>query len=765
MKKYSLTPKIALILAPVILFSYIILTGKALFWGTPSTQFIPWWSFAWRSLLAGQLPLWNPWVGMGAPLVANYQSGLFYPPYWIYFLVYAAGGVDWMAWSVTLIVCVHLIWAGWGTARLLEELRVGELGQAVGGLAFSLSGYLVARAGFLSINAAASWLPWLLLGVLKVARDKKNPFLTLTGPIAMMLLAGHAQTAWYSLVLGGVWMIFWSITSLPDTDGRWKTLGAGLLKYAAAGILGAGICAIQLLPTLEYLIHSPRAGEYGYSLAVTYSFWPWRILTLFVPNLFGTPVSGNYWGYGNFWEDAIYIGLFPIALALGALIQSLFLGRRPATVQNGHDRRAVSIFLGSITVVSFVLALGDNTPLFPFLYRFVPTFDLFQAPTRWTIWAVLSLSLLAGIGMDSLEKPSGRGLYFTRLAAAGCLAVVAGSALAWYFIKEIKPTFFLSTALAGVIGFLSVLLVLGKPADRESQQYRSWAWLVILLIGADMIGAGWGLNPGIEKSVYRETSNGKAGEGSRVWIPPDDEYQLKYKKYFLFSSFSPLDDWSSMFDLPLPNQGMLNRVEMVNNFDPLVPEYYQYWMDELVEENTPAGALDLMAVGEIIQLSGDSLLFQERDLPEGSRLRVVGCKEVLDTQEDVLEKVIAAPGDYFGDIVLTSRTEVNCVPGASGAASVMLRKNGYLQADVTSDKPGWLFWSQSLYPGWLARIDGKRIADPIPGNYLFQAVAVPAGTHQVEFIYRPASVIWGGAVTLLSLALWAFLVGIKRRTS
>jgi hypothetical protein len=483
-----------------------------------------------------------------------------------------------------------------------------------------------------------------------------------------------------------------------------------------------------------------------------------------VPNLYGNPAYGNYWGYGNFWEDAVYIGLLPVMLAVGSILSNLLVKKQSSPAQTRSGGRAFILFLGSITAVSFVLALGDNTPIFSFLYRYVPTFDLFQAPSRWSIWAVISLSILAGIGVDSLEKPTGRKLYFTRLAAAGFLAVVAGSGVAWYFIKQIKPTFFFSTALAGAIGFLSVLLVLGKPADRESRNYRFWAWLVVLLVSVDLVAAGWGLNPGIAKEVYREENEAERGEESRTLIPPEDEYQLKYKRYFLFSSFSPLDDWATMFEIPLPNQGMLSREEMVNNFDPLVPEYYQRWIDQLLEDSLPAAALDLMDVAEVRRVSETGIVVNDRDLPEGSRLRLVGCQKVLESQDDVLEKVMAAPEDYYRDVVLTSSSPVNCVSGVIGTAAIVESRNGYLVVDVAADQPGWLFWSQSWYPGWQARVDGKRIADPLPANYLFQAAEVPAGKHQVEFIYMPASMIWGGAVTLLSLALWAILACVKKRT-
>jgi hypothetical protein len=310
-------PRIFLVLAPLILLSPLFLSGKAFFWGTSSTQFIPWWKFAWESILSGQLPLWNPLSGMGAPLAANYQSALFYPPTWLYFIAYILAGIKGMAWFISIMVALHLIWSGFGTAILLRDLGANRFGQTVGGLAFSLSGYLVARAGFLSINSTVSWLPWLLLCLFHLSQKKSGAMVKLVSVLTMMLLAGHAQTVWIAVLFGGMWIIYWAASS-----GNIKSLGRSLASYLGAGLIAGLISAVQLLPTAEYLFSSQRAGEYGFDTAMTYSFWPWRFLGFVFPDLFGNPGTGLYWGYGNYWEDAIYIGLLPFLLAFGYAVRS-----------------------------------------------------------------------------------------------------------------------------------------------------------------------------------------------------------------------------------------------------------------------------------------------------------------------------------------------------------------------------------------------------------------------------------------------------------
>ena len=128
-------PVAFVIAGPFIFFIIQLLQGKALFWGTPVMQFVPWRTLAYDQFSAGILPLWNPLSGMGAPLAANYQSALFYPPGFLLYLFYLIGDAPGVAWGYTLLVPVHLAWAGLGMIQLTRLLNKGKRGQVVAGLA------------------------------------------------------------------------------------------------------------------------------------------------------------------------------------------------------------------------------------------------------------------------------------------------------------------------------------------------------------------------------------------------------------------------------------------------------------------------------------------------------------------------------------------------------------------------------------------------------------------------------------------------------
>ncbi|PYQ16308.1 MAG: hypothetical protein DMF79_18775, partial [Acidobacteria bacterium] len=74
--------------------------------------------------------------------------------------------------------------------------------------------------------------------------------------------------------------------------------------------------------------------------------------------------------------------------------------------------------------------------------------------------------------------------------------------------------------------------------------------------------------------------------------------------------------------------------------------------------------------------------------------------------------------------------------------------------------PGYVVLVDTYDPGWRARIDG--VAAPVlRANETFRAVALPAGEHNVEMIYRPPSVLRGLAITAAAVGLG--LLALARR--
>lgn len=73
---------------------------------------------------------------------------------------------------------------------------------------------------------------------------------------------------------------------------------------------------------------------------------------------------------------------------------------------------------------------------------------------------------------------------------------------------------------------------------------------------------------------------------------------------------------------------------------------------------------------------------------------------------------------------------------------------------VVASSNAFLFLGDTYYPGWRVLVDGRE-SQLYRANYLFRAVYVPAGYHQVVFFFDSPSFRLGKAISLTTLALLA----------
>jgi len=382
----ALIPIGTLLSLPLILYAPFLFGGKVLYWAVYLLQFYPWRQLAVEQIKAGSWPLWNSYLGAGTPLAANLQTGAFYPPNVLYLLMPVEHAFGWG-------LALHVALAGLSAYYLGRTLGLSRFGALIAGLAYGGGGYLIAHWVFPSMVYAAAWLPLLLAQTERLiqrtgpdAQARTLHWLAdialLALVIALQLLAGHAQTSFYS----GVIVAFFALYRLaqrraPDRGPRVRRslLAVGGLLLAA--VWGAALAAIQLLPTAELAAHSQRAGNLtDLTFAYELSFWPWRLITLLAPDFFGNPARGEYWAYGTYWEEAAFVGV--LALMLAALALAAWWRKRK---QSAGGPISLVPFLALLCLVSILLALGNRTPLYPLLFRYVPGFGLFQAPARLTI--------------------------------------------------------------------------------------------------------------------------------------------------------------------------------------------------------------------------------------------------------------------------------------------------------------------------------------------------------------------------------------------
>ena len=762
----SRLPLIALALTLALVFHRLWL-GEVFFWGLPALQFYPWREYAFDMIRQGQLPLWNPYNGAGAPLIANYQSALFYPPNW-------SGLMLPLAWSMSVTAVAHLFIAGWGMWAFTGRLCVPPVGRGISALAFGMTGYLVARLGTYPIISAAAWMPWLLwaaLGVLTQGRHRDVGWLAAFA--ALQLLAGHAQTTWYSLLLIGIFTIWWLLAHRPSrraatymTPFPYHPVQSRRLGWLIVSLaLAIGVAAIQLLPTAELLLLSQRSRGVDFDFAMNFSYSPARALNLLSPNVFGNPGDGSYATKGAFFEDAVYVGLIPLVSALAAVLS--WLWGKARGLQRPVYFASVPLWL-VVVLVAFVFALGKNSPVFPFLYNYVPMFDLFQAPVRWHIWTVFGLSVLAGIGVGAWGR--GHWLFFgTRLAVAACIGAAVLAVLSPRFLPPDVATndgvqvFIRAVTVTGVLGALAGLLTLRQPEQPDSRWYPWWSLAVLVVIAADLGYAALGLNPTVTPAFYDRLTPADYRPLRAYW-PEDVEETVKFETYLPFDDYRvATDNWQEFRASGLANFNLLDRTYSLNNFDPLLVGHYAEYID-LIESNPQQrdSLLQAAGVSSVYNSDGEPLPLEQ----PAARVWFAesGCfyytkafliSSLLDTDWQSARQVYF-PG--LGDYCLSEPTT-----SASGEILTMADYGNSVVLEVAVERDSWLVLADTYYPGWTATIDG-RPTEIFQTNLAFRSISVPPGAHVIRFDYHPWWLIPGALISIASLVIMLMLFRTKTPT-
>lgn len=419
----TILASLTLSLLTLLFFWQILLTNLILIGVDTFLYFYPYKAYASEALRQGRLPLWNPHLFMGAPLLANSQVGLFYPFNWPFLWL---DPPQQAAWSIGL----HIALAGLlllAYTRL--SLHLSWAGALVAAILFAFGGYLSAQVEHLNQLNAAAWLPLIfLLYDLALAKPQRRWFwsLWLALVVSLTLLAGHAQTVFISLFGLGLYALWRAMEAWSGGAEGQRGRGAGgqgskgagdrvagskvagftfhfsrftlsavrftlpaLLPLAFASILAVALAAIQLLPTAELSGLSIRSGGLTYREVVSFSLRPTILHYALLPplNLDLSQLLGEAFG-----EWVAYLGISGLLLALLGALQSIWL--QP-------PRRFV--FLAAC---GLVLSLGlFSGPIYLILYYLVPGFDLFRAPARWLLLYAFSGAVLAGYGFDALLEP------------------------------------------------------------------------------------------------------------------------------------------------------------------------------------------------------------------------------------------------------------------------------------------------------------------------------------------------------------------------
>jgi hypothetical protein len=517
-----------------------------------------------------------------------------------------------------------------------------------------------------------------------------------------------------------------------------------------------GLSSLWLIPTLEMSRYTLRTGL-SYQEAAAYALNPPQLIGLLVPNYFGRDPA-LHWGPWDRVETG-YLGILPLLLAVVALVL---------------ERRRSSRFLALLALVSFLLALGDNSVLHGWL-SLSPGFGQFRAPARYILLLDFALAALAAIGLHRLMQPlTDReeldlavmlkiltwvlgGLAIISLPLAYHALLVTQDRNAEIFRRAQAAadgvTTFALLAAAGLI-----LLHLARLGRLRSTALGIGATLLIAL---DLFSLGANVDVG-----YQDPTAGFDHPEAVAFLQRDD-------------SVNRVEVTTDVWHLWQPDLALLDGLyDAWGVYNPLtLADPTRFWQAAGPRSNSSYNFLGIKYIvaskagapadGDIVPIfDTDPAINIYLNLAALPRLLFVPEAISVDSHEAVWQALQAPTFKPTQSVILEQLDQPpppDSQPGSDPVTPATISLVQYdlhtVQVDLQSDFAGYLVLSDTYYPGWHAEIDGQ----PAPlyrANYAFRAVPVPAGNHTVRFSFEPFSWKVGLVVSGLTLLSLAGAVGL-----
>src|SRR2546421_3276716 len=505
---------IAVTLAPVLYFLPALLQSKVLCPDDNLLQNVPFRVAAAQMMRSGYLPLWNPYIFSGMPLLASAQVGILYPLNWSY-LFFAP------ATATNLMVVSTYIVAGLGAYLYARRIGASVTGAAITSLAWQFSGAAIGQISHINIIQTSAILPWVLWSVEGYAAKgtfKRGALVSVI--IAIQFFAGHQQTFVNSLLLVTVYVTVMAIANR-------ESLRRYLTSFAFI-VVGLLLSAVQILPTFELLRRSERSAA-TYEFFTSFSMPKRFIFTLLAPYIIGGGdvrlFLAPYVGPPFYQEMVGYVGLLTIMLAIIAVVMK-------------PDVRTK--FWAATAAICLLLAFGAYAPLD--LYKgiyYLPVLNLFRVPARHLMEVDFALAVLAGRGFTVLaahrDQFRARMIMLLSVGSVLVLTLLAVTVLrpaTFHLAREAPvtilraPELFVPIAIAAVSAYALWRYARGK---------RGAVLLVFLVLLFDL--AMWGQSSGWYVSSPQTT----------------DEYWHQTETVSVLHSIAP-EDRSSYRILTAPHQ-------------------------------------------------------------------------------------------------------------------------------------------------------------------------------------------------------------------
>lgn len=720
-------------------------------------SFYPWHRLIGESVQGGMIPLWNPYVLNGFPMHAANATAMFAPLTALsYVLPFDA------AWTAGFLL--RPVFAALGTALYARALGLGHSAALSAGLVLAWCGFQVGWAGQ-AMTDIVVWLPWVMLGVLRVAERATGPRIALTAiALAVPHLSGHPEVAVYVTLMGVgsalLYLIWPPLAANAATRDVWRMRLRALLGLTAMAALALLLAAIQLLPTIEWIPQLKRE-----LVGVSPSMPARDALNFVIRHMAAAPVNV----VGSFIPNAaMYAGLVTLLVV-------------PAALTHPRQREVWFFMLVLITALQFAFGWG---PLV-WLHHSMPT-PIDFPKMRIILLADFSLAMLAGFGVSALSSAGrrvpravvgviivcavGLGTLLLRLPDAGPLINDAADPLAG------PRSLFQGTPFAIAL-VVAVALATGVPSMRSRGRPHGAA--LCLLVAVDLLTFAYGHVPFSRTDVMLST-------------PPAIQFLQEHSDASsrILSTRNVIPyNWEAQYRLATPNGYLYVTKLIADVMAPITigpdPGVIELRHDRLLQSRSPL--IDFLGVRYLVadhaSGSADYLAgFPERFTPvfdDGyvrvyenpralPRARLVPCDgiEVQQFQRRAISRVNSPAFDHATMVILNEKIQCPEVAPPDGASLATDQAVEVVEATFNTYEvranvvvPSLLVYSDTFYVGWRGFVDGEEVPI-VRANHAFKALRVDPGQHLVRFVFDPWSFRLGSALSVIGLVIVGVLLAL-----
>ena len=732
-----------------------------------------------ESLRAGELPLWDRHVAAGFPLLADFQSGAFYPPHLAFLLLPFFS-------AVSVLFLFHYLVAATGSYLLCRHWGYPPYLSMIGAILFTFGGVVVSLTNLLNHFQSAVWLPWIILFTERCLQlCYWRNFLAFTSVLLLQFVAGSPEFYVMSMVL--VVLASLRLKGSSPEIGSYRKIALVLL---GANVLVFSLAMVQLAPTVELFLHSRRSQPIPYSEAIDWSLNP--------SNIF------NWFFLDKEVDTTLFPGMRLFFLSRASFFVSYYSGAISLfgtwfwALHSSAKEKGATFALVAITLI---FAFGDYTPIYPFILRSFPLLGLVRFPEKFffltysVLWFVVLRGLFVFLGAEVPKQ---------RRAVAALFTIPLVLLLLYLFVRlntELLSQFIAFRAKAFPVQYPTFTVAASVLVSIERQLFLSLALLILLfaamkrltritllhglLVAVAFIDLETAhrdyqylLTPSF---VYKGASviSEPEPEFSRVFYYPAGE-TLHPAQYSVLARPSFQGSVSLVYSNLLPNAGVFHGFDYFQEIDAFSRRPYLAFLNfaDRADPETRFRLLGSLNIKYLISFrplpyKGIALVRYFPEFPswlyklDRSVPRVYTVnKSVAETNSQrVLERLSSPDFDMLREIVLDEMPVIKPQHALVATAEIVRYENQRVIIRTSLNDSGILVLADSYYPGWNAYVDGKK-EGILRANLFFRAVALSAGDHTVEFRYEPMSFRIGFVIsvtTIFALIVTTVICVLRKR--